>query len=137
MIKKTVAATLAKSSKKAIKRPVYRYQPLMVKVGTVSVVGRNVKQCVALTKCAKLLGDSTPTQIRSDVMSVYTGASNTITAVKSAKDLAEATPPKIKCFGVSVSAGTVEKALGLLTVAAILYLGVKVVTPMMKKKIIA
>ena len=135
MIKKTVAATLAKSSKKAIKRPVYRYQPLMVKVGTVSVVGRNVKQCVALTKCAKLLGDSTPTQIRSDVMSVYTGASNTITAVKSAKDLAEATPPKIKCFGVSVSAGTVEKALGLLTVAAILYLGVKVVTPMMKKKI--
>ena len=135
MIKKNVTATLAKSSKKAIKRPVYRYQPLMVKVGTVSVVGRNVKQCVALTKCAKLLGDSTPTQIRSDVMSVYTGASNTITAVKSAKDLAEATPPKIKCFGVSVSAGTVEKALGLLTVAAILYLGVKVVTPMMKKKI--
>ena len=40
MIKKTVAATLAKSSKKAIKRPVYRYQPLMVKVGTVSLSPR-------------------------------------------------------------------------------------------------
>ena len=98
MKKEIVKATLTKSSKKAIKRPVYRYQPLMVQVGTVSIVGRNVKQCVALTKCAKHLSDSIPTQIRSDVMSVYTGASNTMTAVKSAKELAEARPPKIKCF---------------------------------------
>lgn len=135
MKKEIVKATITKSSKKAIKRPVYRYQPLMVQVGTVSIVGRNVKQCVALTKCAKHLSDSIPTQIRSDVMSVYTGASNTMTAVKSAKELAEATPPKIKCFGVSVSAGTVKKTLALLVVGAMIYAGIKFAPPLIKKKV--
>lgn len=118
MNKKTITAALTKSAKKAIKRPVYRYQPLMVQVGTVSVIGRNVKQCVALTKCAKRLSDSTPTQIRSDVMSVYTGATNTKSAVESAKALAESTPPSIKFMGNSVKAGSVKKAVAIVAVMA-------------------
>lgn len=92
MPKKNKNAKEAKNSNLVAKKEAFRMReeqfmrPLVVKVGDVSVTGRNVKQCMEPTECAKRLGESTPNQIRIDGVSVYTGASNTTGAVESGKE---------------------------------------------------
>ena len=130
-----ITTALTKGAKEVVKRHGTSRIPLRVTVGRVSVTAATVNQCKALTKFAKTLSESTPVTIKADTMSINAGARGSASAVKSAKDLAEATPPKIKCFGVSVSAGTVEKTLALLAVAAIIYASVKIVPPLIKKKV--
>lgn len=130
MKKKNFRTAHTMSAIKATKRPVYHFEPLRVHVGKVSITGRTVKQCMALTKCAKRLSASTPISIRSDVMSVSTGAMTDPTKVVStAKELAEAIPPSFKFMGISVKAGTVKNAVGgaviLAGVALIVHYGKK------------
>lgn len=113
MYNKQFSTALTKSAKKAIKRSVYRKQPLMVRVGNVSVVGRTVKQCFALTKCAKSLSKSTPTSVKAGIVSINSGAMDSIRAVNTAKELAEATPLSIKGKGFSYTGGKPLKGVAI------------------------
>ena len=122
MIKHKFSTALTKSAKKAIKRSVYRKQTLKVRVGNVSVVGRTVKQCFALTKCAKSLSKSTPTSVKAGIMAINSGAMDPTRAVNTAKELAETTPLSVKGKGFSCTAGKPWKVVAI--VAAIMGIGI-------------